>query len=243
MKSLLENFRVAEDMPIENDLVDQALDKVQTQVEEYSKATRQQVFMLDEVTASQRTSTYEKRRSFLSNSEEQMLEMFKGYCIKTLDEIYTSALPKDAKGNRIEGGPVNADKLVAKAVQFFPNIVLSADAITSTPADKVQKLLNERLELALAQKIQLIDTVSPWAFVAFFRYLALVQTDESWCKHLSRLDLLKEEMVLMSFTPDGSNVMDTYRDRAGKIFSTLGDDIRRNAVFSLFVYQPNTSKQ
>ena len=244
MKSLLENFRVAEDMPIENDLVDQALDKVQVQVEEYSKATRQQVFMLDEITSSQRTAIYAKRRSFLSSSEEEMLETFKGYCVKTMNEIYESALPKDAKGNKASGA-INASKLVTKAKQFFPNIVLTEDAVSSLPGDKVdkvQKLLNERLELALTQKIQLIDTVSAWAFVAFFRYLALVQTDESWCKHLSRLDLLKEEMVLASFTPDG-NVMDTYRDKAAKIFETLNDDIRRNTVYSLFIYQPNTSKQ
>jgi len=241
MKSLLENFRVAEDMPIENDLVDQALEKVQIQVEEYSRGTRQQVFMLDEVTANQRTSIYAKRRSFLTDSEEEMLKTFRGYCEKTLVEIYESSLPKDAKGNKVTGGPVKADKLVSKAIQFFPNIVLTQDDITKTSPEKVQKLVSERLELALAQKIQLIDTVSPWAFAAFFRYLALVQTDESWCKHLSRLELLKEEMVLASFTPDG-NVMDTYREKAAKIFETLGDDIRRNTVYSLFIYQPNTSK-
>ena len=42
--------------------------------------------------------------------------------------------------------------------------------------------------------------------------MSLVQIDESWCKHLSRLDLLKEEMVLQSFTAE-RNVMDTYRER------------------------------
>jgi len=41
-------------MPIENDLVVQALDKVQIQVEEYFRATRQQVFRLDEVASFQR---------------------------------------------------------------------------------------------------------------------------------------------------------------------------------------------
>ena len=46
---MLESFRVADDMPIESDLVVQALDKVQIQVEDYSKATRSQIFKLDEV--------------------------------------------------------------------------------------------------------------------------------------------------------------------------------------------------
>merc|ERR1711871_1565584 len=43
MGSLLDNFRVAEDMPIESDLVVQALDKVQTQVEDYFRMNRQQM--------------------------------------------------------------------------------------------------------------------------------------------------------------------------------------------------------
>ena len=67
----------------------------------------------------------------------------------------------------------------------------------------MQQLLRARLETAIAEKKQLIDSsLSSWAFVAFFRYLALVQVDESWCKHLTRLDLLKEEMVLQSFTAE-----------------------------------------
>jgi len=40
---MLEQFRVAEDMPIESDLVMGALDKVQVQVEDYFRSTRQQV--------------------------------------------------------------------------------------------------------------------------------------------------------------------------------------------------------
>lgn len=39
----MENFRVAEDMPLESDLVVQALDKVQTQVEDSYRSIRKQV--------------------------------------------------------------------------------------------------------------------------------------------------------------------------------------------------------
>ena len=55
---MLENFRVSEDMPIENEMVGQALDKVQVQVEDYFRANRQQVFRLDEVAGYQRTAVY-----------------------------------------------------------------------------------------------------------------------------------------------------------------------------------------
>jgi preprotein translocase subunit SecA len=107
-----------------------------------------------------------------------------------------------AAGRPAPGGPVNAEKLRNKAVQFFPNIQLTIEDISNTPQNKVLPMLQQRLQSAIDTKKAQVDAVSPWAFVAFFRYLAMVQTDESWCKHLSRLDLLKEEMVLQSFTAE-----------------------------------------
>ena len=44
--------------------------QVQIQVEDYFKATRQQVFKLDDITSSQRAAVYSQRRAFLSSSEE-----------------------------------------------------------------------------------------------------------------------------------------------------------------------------
>jgi preprotein translocase subunit SecA len=127
----LENFRVAEDMPIESDLVVQALDKVQSQVEEYFRATRQQVFKLDGVMSAQRDAVYSQRRAFLSSSDELMQDTFTKYSYKTMDEIYeASLLPlSNSKGKPPVGGPVNAEKLRSKAVQFFPNIVLTVEDI------------------------------------------------------------------------------------------------------------------
>lgn len=33
--------------------------------------------------------------------------------------------------------------------------------------------------------------------------------------------------------------METYRENAMKLFSTVMDDVRRNTVYSLFIYKPN----
>ena len=82
--------------------------------------------------------------------------------------------------------------------------------VATADAD-VMPLLAARLEGAIAAKKNEVDSLSPWAFAAFFRYLSLMQMDESWCKHLSRLDLLKEEKVLQSFMAE-KDVMETYRE-------------------------------
>ncbi len=34
------------------------------------------------------------------------------------------------------------------------------------------------------------------------------------------------------------NVLDSYREKAVKVFSTLMDEVRRNTIYSVFIYQP-----
>lgn len=34
------------------------------------------------------------------------------------------------------------------------------------------------------------------------------------------------------------NVLDSYREKAVKVFSTLMDEVRRNTIYSVFIYHP-----
>merc|ERR1711871_573613 len=233
MGDVLEKFRVAEDMPIENDLVMQALDKVQEKVEAYFAANRRQVFKLDEVMSEQRAAVYKDRQKFLTAKDHDMVEIFADYCAKTMEEICKTSVSESKQGVEL-----NAEKLCGKALQFFPNLKLTPDELTT---ENVKQLTQSRLTEAIEEKRSIIDTAgSTGAFVTFFRYLLLVQTDESWCKHLNRLDLLKEEMVLQSFTAE-TDVLESYKDKAEKLYDSLMGNVRRNAVYSLFIYEPDAS--
>merc|ERR1711871_268192 len=240
MTSLLENFRVADDMPIESDMVVQALDKVQQQVEGYYQGNRQQVYRLDEVAGQPRERIYKFRLNILNSQDSDVTATFADFSKKTLREIYDAALIPDSKGQKVQGGEVDVEKLGSKALQFFPNMQLSLEELntvaTSSP-EKVLAFVEAKLGDALAEKRKILSSMSQWALPSFARYLSMVQIDESWCKHLSRLDLLKEEMVLQSFTAE-KDVMETYQERADSLFSTIIDDVRRNTVYSLFIYTP-----
>ena len=67
-----------------------------------------------------------------------MLETFSKYCSLTMNEIYEASVKSSGKG------PVDAEKLLKKVVQFFPNIVISVDEIKSAPAAKLSELLQSR---------------------------------------------------------------------------------------------------
>merc|ERR1711871_908676 len=235
MGDVLEKFRVSEDMPIENDLVMQALDKVQEKVEAYFAANRRQVFKLDEVMSEQRVAIYKSRQKFLMSKDHEIIETFAEYCAQTMDEIYKTSITESKQGIEL-----NAEKLCGKALQFFPNLKLTPMELN---IENVQQLAQSRLSEAIEEKRSIIDAAgSSGAFVTFFGYLLLVQTDESWCKHLNRLDLLKEEMVLQSFTAE-TDVLESYTDKAEKLYNSLDGDIRRNSVYSLFIYKPDASMQ
>ena len=79
---------------------------------------------------------YTTRRAVLSSSDSGMRETFAKYCKETLREIYEASLiqsnTNSNKGKPAIGGPVNADKLVAKTLQFFPNLEISVNDIQST---------------------------------------------------------------------------------------------------------------
>lgn len=179
LAGILDNFRVSEDMPIESELVVQALDKVQTQVEDYYRAIRRQVYRLDEIAASQRAVVYSQRRAFLTSTDEGMIDIFIKYCQQTMMEIYeASLLPvANSRGKPAPGGPVNADKLVSKALQFFPNLHLTKEEISTSELSVLPGLLQSKLLIAIAAKRQEIDTasVNELAFLSFFRYLSVVQ--------------------------------------------------------------------
>ena len=244
MTSLLENFRVADDMPIESDMVVGALDKVQQQVEGYYQGNRQQVYRLDEVAGQHRERIYKFRNNILNSQDSDMTATFADFSKKTLKEIYDAALVPNSKGVKVLGGEVDVEKVGSKALQFFPNMQLSLEelnTVATTSPEKVLGFMEGKLEDALVDKSKFLASMSQWAMPSFARYLAMVQIDESWCKHLSRLDLLKEEMVLQSFTAE-KDVMETYKEKADLLFSTIIDDVRRNTVYSLFIYNPTGVK-
>merc|ERR1711871_1071572 len=103
MDKMLENFRVADDMPIESDLVVQALDKVQQQVEGFYQGNRQQVYRLDEVAGQHRERIYKFRLNILNSQDSDMTATFADFSKKTLREIYDAALVPDSKGVKVQG--------------------------------------------------------------------------------------------------------------------------------------------
>jgi preprotein translocase subunit SecA len=149
LTGIMESFRVAEDMPLESDLVVQALNKVQTSVEDNYRGIRKQLYRLDEVTATQRSVIYSQRRAYLTSSDQGLIETFTKYCQLTMKEIFDASFSAPAGSSSSSSSSktknsnnIDHEKLFKKVLQFFPNIQLSIDELQSTPSVSYSEVLS-----------------------------------------------------------------------------------------------------
>jgi preprotein translocase subunit SecA len=82
--------------------------------------------------------------------------------------------------------------------------------------------------------------VRPGLALETARYLALTQLDDLWCEHLDRMNLLKESVSMEVFR--GADPLQEFKDQGRELFKDLIATARRNALYSLFVYNPRPAK-
>merc|ERR1719343_486448 len=75
IEGLMDRFRLGDEIPLQSDIVNNTLDRVQGAVEEFFKKTRTTLFEFDKVISRQRELTYGTRADFLAASDERVLEL------------------------------------------------------------------------------------------------------------------------------------------------------------------------
>ena len=166
LQNILKTFRVSDDMPVEAPQVTDALDRVQSVVEEKYQEIREQILNFDETLNSQRKVIYSKRQQLLFSSPEQTLETFKKYNAETVKDIVLAQATENG---------VNIDKLVDKVKQFFP----PAGALLIA-SDFEGMDVNAALTLVTAAVDEVFDTkVSEYDDQATVSYFCIVAAETS----------------------------------------------------------------
>lgn len=240
LQKLLTVFRVDEDTPIESKSVTSALNSAQAAVEVYYSDIRKQLFTYDEVLSVQRAAIYAQRRRLLTAGDHSMDTIYADWCAETAAEIVPNYVTADAGG---KADAANYPGLDAKLHQFFPNITgvdeasLSGAGRGSAVADAVAA----RVAAALTDKTASLNAGRSGKDGGSFaseveRFLALSQADAQWREHLKKMDYLKEFVGLRAYGSDDPLV--AYQREGFALFEALMAGIRRNAVYSLFQYEP-----
>jgi preprotein translocase subunit SecA len=227
---LMNAFRVEEDMPIESGMLTRSLEGAQKKVETYYYDIRKQVFEYDEVMNKQRRAIYAERRRVLEGQDlkEQVIK----YAELTMDDIVNAYINPELPAEEWE-----LDKLVSKVKEF---VYLLADLeprqLEDLTFNEIKAFLHEQVRIAYDMKENQIDQIQPGLMRQAERFFILQQIDTLWREHLQQMDGLRESVGLRGYGQKDPLI--EYKSEGFELFLEMMTDIRRNVVYSLFMFQP-----
>ena len=232
---LMNAFRVEEDMPIESGMLTRSLEGAQKKVETYYYDIRKQVFEYDEVMNNQRRAVYAERRRVLEGRE--LKQQVIGYGERTMDDIV------DAYVNP-ELPPEEWDlaRLVAKVKEFVYLLDdMAPDHLSGLQVEELKAFLQEQLRNAYDIKEGQVEQLRPGLMREAERFFILQQIDTLWREHLQAMDALRESVGLRGYGQKDPLI--EYKNEGYDMFLEMMTGMRRNVIYSMFMFQPAPSPE
>ncbi|WP_028953336.1 preprotein translocase subunit SecA [Synechococcus sp. CC9616] len=231
---LMNAFRVEEDMPIESGMLTRSLEGAQKKVETYYYDIRKQVFEYDEVMNNQRRAVYSERRRVLDG--RALKKQVIGYGERTMNEIVEAYVNPDLPPEEWD-----LDQLVGKVKEFIYLLDdLNSDQVHGLGIEELKAFLQEQLRNAYDLKEGQIEQQRPGLMREAERFFILQQIDTLWREHLQAMDALRESVGLRGYGQKDPLI--EYKNEGYDMFLEMMTNMRRNVIYSMFMFQPSTSK-
>jgi preprotein translocase subunit SecA len=223
-------FRVEEDMPIESGMLTRSLEGAQKKVETYYYDIRKQVFEYDEVMNNQRKAVYAERRRVLEGRE--LKAQVVGYGERTMEDIVEAYVNPDLPPEEWD-----LDRLVGK-VQEFVYILedLKPEQLRGLSIEELKAFLQEQLRNAYDIKEGQVEQDRPGLMREAERFFILQQIDTLWREHLQAMDALRESVGLRGYGQKDPLI--EYKNEGYDMFLEMMTQMRRNVIYSMFMFQP-----
>ena len=228
---LMNAFRVEEDMPIESGMLTRSLEGAQKKVETYYYDIRKQVFEYDEVMNNQRKAVYTERRRVLDGRE--LKKQVIGYGERTMNEIVEAYVNPDLPPEEWD-----VSQLVSKVKEFVYLLEdLQPDQLQGLLMDDLKAFLQEQLRNAYDLKEGQIEELRPGLMREAERFFILQQIDSLWREHLQAMDALRESVGLRGYGQKDPLI--EYKNEGYDMFLEMMTNMRRNVIYSMFMFQPS----
>ncbi len=230
--NLMNAFRVDEDMPIESGMLTRSLESAQKKVETYYYDIRKQVFEYDEVMNNQRKAVYGERLRVLNGID--LKSQVIGYGERTMIEIVDAYINPDLPPEEW-----NIDQLISKVKEFIYLLDdLKSDDINLLSIEELKNYLQEQLRIAYDLKESQIEKIRPGLMREAERFFILQQIDNLWREHLQSMDSLRESVGLRGYGQKDPLI--EYKNEGYDMFLEMMTNMRRNVIYSMFMFQPKT---
>ena len=232
---LMNAFRVEEDMPIESGMLTRSLEGAQKKVETYYYDIRKQVFEYDEVMNNQRRAVYSERRRVLDG--RALKKQVIGYGERTMGEIVEAYVNPDLPPEEWD-----LAQLVGKVKEFIYLLEdLTPDQIQGLGMEELKAFLQEQLRNAYDLKEGQIEQQRPGLMREAERFFILQQIDTLWREHLQAMDALRESVGLRGYGQKDPLI--EYKNEGYDMFLEMMTNMRRNVIYSMFMFQPAAPSQ
>ena len=232
---LMNAFRVEEDMPIESGMLTRSLEGAQKKVETYYYDTRKQVFEYDEVMNNQRKAVYLERRRVLEGRE--LKQQVIGYGERTIVDIVEAYVNPDLPPEEWD-----LANLLAKVKEFIYLLEdLTPDQLQGLQMEELKAFLQEQMRNAYDIKEGQVDQQRPELMREAERYFILQQIDTLWREHLQAMEALRESVGLRGYGQKDPLI--EYKNEGYDMFLEMMTQMRRNVIYSMFMFQPNTTAE
>ncbi len=228
--SLMNAFKVDEDMPIESGMLTRSLEGAQKKVETYYYDIRKQVFEYDEVMNNQRKAVYSERRRVLNGID--LKKQVIGYGEQTMEDIVEAYVNPDLPPEEWD-----LNQLVSKVQEFVYLLKdLNPNQLNGLDIDQLKSFLQEQLRNAYDMKESQIEEKSPGLMKQAERFFILQQIDNLWREHLQAMDALRESVGLRGYGQKDPLI--EYKNEGYDMFLEMMTNMRRNVIYSMFMFQP-----
>jgi preprotein translocase subunit SecA len=232
---LMNAFRVEEDMPIESGMLTRSLEGAQKKVETYYYDIRKQVFEYDEVMNNQRKAVYTERRRVLEGRELKAQVI--GYGERTVEDIVEAYVNPELPPEEWD-----LSRLVDKTKEFIYILEdLTPDQLQGLGMEELKAFLQEQLRNAYDIKEGQVEQQRPGLMREAERYFILQQIDTLWREHLQAMDALRESVGLRGYGQKDPLI--EYKNEGYDMFLEMMTQMRRNVIYSMFMFQPAPAPQ
>ena len=228
--NLMNAFRVEEDMPIESGMLTRSLEGAQKKVETYYYDIRKQVFEYDEVMNNQRRAVYAERRRVLEGRD--LKKQVLGYGERTMDDIVEAYVNPELPPEEWD-----LNRLTNKVKEFVYILQdLQPEQLQGLNIDELKAFLHEQLRIAYDLKEVEIEEMRNGLMREAERFFILQQIDTLWREHLQSMDALRESVGLRGYGQKDPLI--EYKNEGYDMFLEMMTQMRRNVIYSMFMFQP-----
>jgi preprotein translocase subunit SecA len=225
ISTVMERFKLPDDMPIEAKMVTKAIERAQSQVEGQNFEIRKNVLKYDEVMNKQREVVYGERRQLLEGAdmEEQSLQFVE----EVLEATLATFASEDAHSEDWDW-----DGLDAAIAQLYPSKLAGT---FDKEALSWPELLEAYRSEAIGYYSDREDEIGSERFRELERLVFLSILDAKWREHLYEMDHLREGIGLRAYGQRDPLI--EYQREAYDTFQSMMGNIKEEFVRYMFHVQ------